>query len=159
MTEKIKKNAYAEKVAPFLADIKRYVAHGVTEKQLCEYYGVGRTAWAEYKKRYPELTETLLRAREELHTELVNRAYQVAIGYEYKETTQVEYTDENGDVKSGKTTTVTRYAKADPGMLQFLLINRFPSEYSRDPQVLKVREETLELKKRLAENTDEEGEI
>lgn len=157
MAEKQKKDAYAEKVAPFLADIRRYVAHGVTEKQLCAYYGVGRTAWADYKKRYPELTETLLRAREILHTELVNRAYMVAMGYEYTETTEVKYTDEKGTVKSSKTTTVTRYAKADPGMLQFLLINRFPSEYYRDPQVYELRRENLELKKRLAESGDDEG--
>ncbi|MDR1093461.1 MAG: hypothetical protein LBL66_04860 [Clostridiales bacterium] len=159
MSEKAKKDAYAEKVAPYLADIQRYASHGVTERQLCEYYGVGRTAWAAYKKRYPELNGALLRAREKLHAELVNRAYETAMGYEYTETKEDVYTDKNGDVTSKKTTTVTRYAKADPGMIQFLLINRFPSDYSRDPQVLKVREETLDLKKRLAENADGEGEI
>ena len=50
---------YANKVKPYLADIARYARCGVTEGQLCEYYGVGKTSWAKYKKENPELAETL----------------------------------------------------------------------------------------------------
>lgn len=145
-----KKDCYAEKVAPHLDDIRRYVSHGVTEKQLCEFYGVGRTVWADYKKKYPELTETLSRARVICKTELVNRAYMVAIGYEYEETTTVTYTDEKGKVTGGKTTTVTKYSKADANMLQFLLINRYHDEFARDPQILEIRRELLKLKEQVA---------
>lgn len=144
-----KPDNYATKVAPYLDDIRRYVAHGVTEGQLCKFYRVGKTAWAEYKKKYPELTETILHAREVCKTELVNRSYQIAMGYEYEETTTVEYYDvdkETGEKKvtGGKTTTVKRYAKPNAGMAIFLLINRYPEEYYRDPQTWALRVKALE---------------
>ena len=66
--EKKKRGApsqYANKVKPYLADIERYVRCGVTEGDICEYYGVGKTQWAQYKRDNPELTETLLRAKEQ----------------------------------------------------------------------------------------------
>lgn len=147
-----KKDMYDIKVKPYLDEIKRYMCHGVTEGQICDFYGIGRTAWAEYKKKHSELTETLYHARETCKTELINRAYEVAVGYNYDEVTTVEYVDKNGCYDGGKTTTVKRYAKADGGMLQFLLINRFSDEFARDPQVLEIRKELLEIKKKLADN-------
>lgn len=136
---------YDKKVKPFLADIARYARCGVTEGQLCEYYGVGKTVWAEYKKNNPELSEMLCNAKRELKTDLINQSYKVAMGYEYIETTTVEYKDVNGNVTGSKTTTHKKYAKADGGMLQFLLINRYPAEYARDPQVIELRKKALEL--------------
>lgn len=39
-----------------------------------------------------------------------------------------------------------RYARADAGMIQFLLINRYPEDFARDPQVLSLRKEALKSK-------------
>ena len=118
---------------------------GVTEGQICEFYGVGKTQWAQYKKDNPELNETLCNAKEDLKTDLVNQAYKVAVGYEYEETTTVEYKDKDGNITGTKTTTHKKYAKADAGMLEFLLINRFSDEFARDPQMLELRKEALKL--------------
>ncbi len=139
---------YANKVLPYLTDIERYTRCGVTEGQLCEFYGVGKTVWAEYKKKYPELTETLYKAKCALRTELVNKAYEVAVGYDYEETTIVTYYDKNGAIKSSKKTVARRHARADGGMIQFLLINRFADEFARDPQAIALRQKALELAER-----------
>ena len=136
---------YASKVKPYLEDIARYTRCGVTEGQLCEFYNVGKTQWAQYKKDNAELNETLLKAKQELKTDLINKSYEVAVGYTYEETTTVEYKDKEGNVKNIKTTTYKRHAKADAGMLQFLLINRFPEEFARDPQMLELRKKALKL--------------
>lgn len=136
---------YANKVKPYLTDIARYVRCGVTEGQICEYYGVGKTQWAQYKKKYPELTETLSNAKKALKTDLINKSYEVAMGYDYTETTTVEYKDKQGNITGTKTTTYKRHAKADGNMIQFLLINRFPDEYARDPQAIELRKKALEL--------------
>ena len=87
---------------------------------------------------------------------LVNRAHEIALGYAYEEITTVEYKDKEGNITGSKVTTVEKYAKADAGIMQFLLINRFPRSYdkdndgfARDPQVLEIRRELLELKKQL----------
>ncbi len=139
---------YANKVKPYLADIERYVRCGVTEGQICEFYKVGKTQWAEYKKKYPELTETLYKAKRALQTDLVNKSFEVAMGYDYTETTTVEFKDKEGNVTGSKTTTYTRHAKADGNMIQFLLINRFSDEYARDPQAIELRKKSLELAER-----------
>lgn len=136
---------YSNKVKPYLDDIAKYVRCGVTEGQICEYYGVGKTQWAQYKKDNPELTAILCKAKTELKTDLINKAYQVAVGYAYKETTTVVFKDKEGNITGSKTTTHDRYAKADAGMLEFLLINRFSDEFARDPQMLELRKEALRL--------------
>ena len=136
---------YKEKILPYLKDIERYIRCGVTEGQLASYYNVGKTSWAKYKKDYPEMDETVNKAKTEFKTEIICRAYEVAMGYEYTETTTVEEKDNEGKVIGEKTTTYKKYAKADAGMLQFLLINRISDEFARDPQVLKLRQKALEL--------------
>lgn len=140
-----KPSQYANKVKPYLTDIERYVKCGVTEGQICEFYGVGKTQWAQYKKDNSELNEILCKAKDVLKTNLVNKAYEVAIGYEYEETTTVEYKDPDGTVTGVKTTTYKRFAKADAGMLEFLLINRFSDEFARDPQMVELRKQALKL--------------
>lgn len=134
---------YANKVKPYLAQIETYVRCGVTEGDICEYYGVGKTQWAQYKKDYPELTETLLRARETQKENLLDNAYRVAMGYFYEETETSTVMIEGKP--HTKTKTVRKYAKPDTGMIQFLLINRFSSEFARDPQMVALRKKALEL--------------
>lgn len=134
---------YANKVLPYLADIERYIHYGVTEGDICKYYGVGKTQWAQYKKDYPELTETLCRAREAQKGDLIDNAYRVAMGYYYEE---VETSTVMIDGKPcTKTKTVRKYSKPDAGMIQFLLINRFTAEFARDPQAVELRKKALEL--------------
>ncbi len=140
-------SAYADKVKPFLQDIERYARCGVTEGELCAFYGVGKTQWAKYKKDNPELSETLYKAKAELKTDLINKSYNVAMGYDYEEETTVTLKDKQGNVTGSKTTKFRRHAKADAGMIQFLLINRYPSEYARDPQAIELRKKALELAK------------
>ncbi len=146
--EKKKRGApsqYANRVLPYLADIERYVRYGVTEGDICAYYGVGKTQWAQYKKDNPELTETLLRARESQKGDLLNNAYRVAMGYHYEEThTTTVIIDGKPHTK---TYTDRKYAKPDAGMIQFLLINRFNGEFARDPQAVELRKKALELAK------------
>lgn len=153
------KSQYANKVKPYLADIARYIRCGLTEGQLCEYYNVGKTQWAQYKKKYPELNETLFKARQQFKTDLVSRAYEVAMGYEYEETSTVTYRDANGNVTSTKTTVNKRTARADGNMIQFLLINRFCGEFARDPQAIELRKKALELAERGVIPPDSEGSI
>ena len=148
---------YIEKIYPYLSDIGRYIRCGVTEGQLASYYNVGKTSWAKYKKDYPEMNETVNKAKTEFKTEIICRAYEVAMGYEYTETTTVEEKDNEGKVIGEKTTTYKKYAKADPGMLQFLLINRISDEFARDPQILELRKKALELAEQGKTAPDMEG--
>lgn len=137
---------YDEFIKPNLEEIKRFVSHGVTEKEVRDFYGVGKTMWCEYKKKYSELNELLCNAKKICRFNLENRAYEVAYGYEYIETTTEEFKDKEGNITGTKTKVVKKYAKADAGMLQFLLINRYPEDFARDPQVLNLRKKALKNK-------------
>lgn len=148
---------YPTKILPYLSDIKKYARCGVTEGQLAEYYGVGKTSWAKYKKENPEFAETLSEAKREFKTDLCNKSYEVAMGYEYEETTTVTLKDTKGNVTGTKTTVHKRFAKADAGMLQFLLINRFSDEFARDPQMVALRKKALELAEEGKLSTNMEG--
>lgn len=136
---------YSNKVKPYLAEIERYIRCGVTEGQICQLYDVGKTQWSQYKKDNPELTETLCKAKNALKVDLIDKSYKVAMGYTYEETTTHTYKDKDGNVTETKITTYTRHAKADAGMLQFLLINRFSDEFARDPQMIELRKQALKL--------------
>lgn len=136
---------YPIKIQPYLSDIAKYHRCGVTEGQLAEYYGVGKTSWAKYKKENPEFKETLYKANQDFKTDLCNKSYELAMGYEYTEETTVTLKDTKGNVTGTKTTVHKRHAKADAGMLQFLLINRFSDEFARDPQMVALRKKALEL--------------
>ena len=46
-TKRGAKSQYANKVLPYLAEIERYIHYGVTEGDICDFYGVGKTQWAE----------------------------------------------------------------------------------------------------------------
>ncbi len=140
-----KPSQYANKVKPYLADIERYMRCGVTEGQLCLYYGVGKTQWVQYKKDNPELTEILCKGKNASRVDLSNKAFTVAMGYDYEETTTVTFKDKQGNVTGSKTTTYKRHAKADGNMIQFLLINRFTDDFARDPQAIELRKKALEL--------------
>ena len=144
-TKRGAKSQYANKVKPYLAEIERYIHYGVTEGDICDFYGVGKTQWADYKKKYPELTETLSRARASQKKDLLDNAFRIAIGYEYEEEYTEEIKDKNGAVIGSKTRKQKKYAKPDAGMLQFLLINRFTAEYARDPHMVELRKKALEL--------------
>ncbi len=136
---------YPIKIQPYLSDIAKYHRCGVTEGQLAEYYGVGKTSWAKYKKENPEFKETLYKANQEFKTALCNKSYELAMGYDYTEETTVTLKDKQGKITGTKTTVHKRHAKADAGMLQFLLINRFSEEFARDPQTIALRKKALEL--------------
>ncbi len=136
---------YGKKVEPFLAEIKKYIRCGVTEEQLCEFYQVGKTSWAKYKKDNPEFAETVCNARAELKTDLINQAYKVAMGFEYTETKTTTEKDKEGNILKTTEMVHERYARPDAGMIEFLLINRFPSEFARDPQAIALRKKALEL--------------
>lgn len=141
-----KPTKYDELIKPHLDDIKRYVSHGVTEEEVRNFYGIGKTMWYEYKKRYSELNELLCNAKQICRVNLLNRAFEVANGYEYTETTTEEVKDKDGNITGTKTKVVKRYARADAGMIQFLLINRYPEDFARDPQILSIRKESLKNK-------------
>ena len=81
------KGKYAEWITEYgLSKIKHWAQEGLTEKQICKNMGVGVTAFNEWKKRFPELKETLKQGKEVVDNQVVDSLLKAALGYEYEET-------------------------------------------------------------------------
>lgn len=152
-----KKSQYETKIKPFLSEIERFISCGISELEVAKYYGIGRTSWYKYKRENSELNELLFRSKKKLKVDLVNQAYEVAMGYEYEEVKMEKVFDGDNQLVSQKVTRYKHRAKADGAMIQFLLINRFHDEFARDPQAIALREKSLELEQQnnLTDNTEE----
>ncbi|KGT40028.1 hypothetical protein P421_00095 [Heyndrickxia coagulans P38] len=86
-----RKNKYYTHVQPRLEEIAYWCRDGLTEEEICKRLGVSLTSFAEYKKQFPELTDTLKTNREIADYRVENSLYLRALGYEYEEETWEEY--------------------------------------------------------------------
>ena len=80
-----RKSKYETHVKPYLPEIEKW-CNTMTEAQICKRLGVGKSAWNEYKKKFPELMESIKRGRTDLVSDLKSALIRKAKGYEYTET-------------------------------------------------------------------------
>ena len=131
-------------IKPHLDEIKEWTIT-MTERQIAERLGVGKTAFEKYKKDYPELADALMQGRENLKKELKLTLKKKALGFYYEEekTTQ---RNENGK----KVVTVEKYkkyAQPDTGALHLLLKNLDEDWRNDDKATLDLKKEQLKLQR------------
>lgn len=147
-----KDNKYEVQIKPHLEDIKRYISCGVSEQQIYNFYEISKTQWWRYKQTHPELENTIAAAKEKLKADLVCKAYQVACGYTITDEKTLYAYDDNGKEVKVSRSVQKREIRPDANMIMWLLINRFPKEFARDPQV-------LELKKNAQKQSESNGKV
>ena len=104
--------------------VQGWARDGLTDEQIAEKMGIHPSTLYDYKKKYPELSESLKKGKEVIDREVENALLKRALGYEYTEVTK-----EGGIV----TKEVTKEVKADTTAQIFWLKNRKPKEW-RDKQ-------------------------
>lgn len=97
---------------------------GLTDEQLAHNMGIATSTLYEWKKRYPEISESLKSNKEIADIAVENALYKRAIGYQYTETTK-----EAGKVVK----TVVKEVVPDTTAQIFWLKNRQPERW-RDKQ-------------------------
>ena len=105
--------------------IQGWARDGLTDKQIADKMGIHPSTLYEYKKKYPELSESLKKGKNVIDRQVENALLKRALGYEY-----TEVTEENG-VETKK---VTKEVKPDTTAQIFWLKNRKPKEWRNDPQ-------------------------
>ena len=141
---------YDTHVKPFLNQIKEWKRQGATDAQVCEQLGVTRSRFAEYKKIYAELADVLKTSREQFVADLRGELARLAFKHTLKTTKQ--YITENADgSKRTHTEIVTKEIDGDVAALHLLLKNLDRDNWADNPQLYKLREQELELKKKAAE--------
>lgn len=140
-----RKSKYETHVQPFLAEITEW-SKTATEKDICERLGIGTSAWSEYKKKYTELSDAIKKGQRSLIADLKSALIKKAIGYEYEE--KEYYTDDSGNKRMKKT---VKYSHPDVAAINLALKNYDRENWSNDPQMLEIRKQEVELRKKQIE--------
>lgn len=142
-----RKVRYESYVAPHLQDIPNWM-QTMTEEQIARRLGIAVSTWHDYKNKHPELAEAVKRGRQDLIADVKSALIMRAKGFEYTEKKQYLQESERGTTSYTEIT--TKRALPDVAACNSILQNLDKNWY-RDRAAAKLREQELELKKRLAE--------
>lgn len=115
-----------------LIKIGGWAKDGLTDEQIAQNIGISRSTLNEWKKRFPDIKDTIKRGKEVVDRQVENALFKSAVGYEYTEITK-ELTDSGMKV----TKRVTKQMAPNPTSAIFWLKNRKPDEW-RDKKETQV---------------------
>lgn len=107
-----------------LVRIEGWARDGLTDEQIAKNIGISRSTLAEWKKKYPDISDTLKRGKEIVDCEVENALLKRALGYTYTETRVKR--------ECGKITeeiTVEKVVVPDVAAIIFWLKNRRPDKW------------------------------
>ena len=105
-----------------LIKIGGWAKDGLTDEQIAQNIGISRSTLNEWKKRFPDIKDTIKRGKEVVDRQVENALFKSAVGYEYTEITK-ELTDSGMKV----TKRVTKQVAPNPTSAIFWLKNRKPN--------------------------------
>lgn len=125
-----RKSKYGTYVQPYLEDITKWISEGEYERGICKRLGVSEAQWYDYKKKYPELPETIKKGHQNLLLDLEKTLYHRAKGFYVTETKREV---KKGDQPYKKVIMSKRYIASDT-LLIFALCNLNPDKWKRQDQ-------------------------
>lgn len=164
-----RKGKYETYVKPNLALISE-MCRTMTEAQIAEALGIGKSTFAYYKTEFPELEEALKKGKQNLVAELKSSLIKKANGYEYTErkitTEKVSWPDELYTMllEAGftpdqieraeliKTEIAHKQMSPDVAAINLALKNYDKENWANDPQMLDIRKQELKLREKQIEN-------
>lgn len=164
MAKRGRKGKYETDVKPHFAQIKEWLENGATERQIAENLGIGYSTFNRYKGENEELRELIKKGRQSVVLKLRGALIKRALGFNYQESKivkeQVDLPDEmknflieNGfeefdQAKLIKTEIANKFALPDVAALNLALKNYDKENWANDPQILDLRKQELELRKK-----------
>lgn len=109
--------------------IEAWARDGLTDEQISANMGISTSTFYEWKKNYPEFSESLKKGKEVVDIQVENALLKRALGYKYTETTSE--VGEDGEMRVTKQ--VTKEVVPDTTAQIFWLKNRKPT-FWRDKQ-------------------------
>ena len=162
-----RKSKYETHVKPYFAQIQEW-CRTMTEAQIAQGLGVGKSAFQEYKTKFPELAECLKNGRKNLVADLRGALIRKAVGYEYTEKKIVmerfKWPEElykilldagltPEQIEQVKTEVSHKKMAPDVAAINLALKNYDPENWANDPQVLALKKRELELRERQIEES------
>ncbi|WP_028255229.1 transposase [Veillonella magna] len=107
--------------------LQAWARNGLTDEQIASNIGISRDTLYTWKKKYPDISDTLKRGKEIVDIEVENALLKRALGYEYEEvTTGLVWDKKANDYKERVTKTVKKQVAPDVTAAIFWLKNRKP---------------------------------
>jgi len=114
--------------------LEAWARDGLTDEQIATKLGVSRSTLNEWKKKFPDISDTLKRGKEVVDVEVENALLKRALGYSTTEVTRERALNpETGKVELVVTKAVTKEVPPDTTAQIFWLKNRRPDLW-RDKQ-------------------------
>lgn len=135
---------YKTHIEPAFQQILGYLHSGCTEKSIAAKIGVSHTVWAECKKKYPAFLELIKKGQTEACSVVVNKLYQLAIGYDYEETVKEARKEGSKTVEHVRKT--TKHIPANLGAIAIILFNRMKDQW-KDKQQIEIQSKSEILSK------------
>ena len=131
------KGKYQEWIEPEgLLKIEGWARDGLTEEQIAHNMGIRRETLIEWKRKYPNISNTLKRGKEIIDRQVENALLKRALGYSYKETTrELIFDKETGKTELKITKEVEKEVVPDTTAQIFWLKNRKPEEWREKQEV------------------------
>ena len=129
--------------------IEGWARDGLTDVQIAKKIGISKQTFYDWQKRYPDFSDSLKKGKEIVDRQVENALLKKALGYSYKECTEI--TDAEGNVS---TKIITKYVIPDTTAQIFWLKNRKPNEWREKREVKQINIEPKQ--DNLSQLTDEE---
>lgn len=142
-----RKSNYEYLVAPRLKEVEEWAKIGLTEAVIARKLGISVRSVNTYKKQYKQFLQAIKHGREDLLIDVKKSMAQLAVGFEYQETTETIVEDEKG-VKITKVIS-TKRCLPNP-IAQSRILSNLDPDYSDDPKSHKLKERKQEFNEKFA---------
>lgn len=116
--------------------IEGWARDGLTDKQISKNIGISESTLNDWKKKFPEFSESLKQSKEIADRQVENALHKTALGFYYEE----DMVTNQGDVVR-----VKKYSKPNTTAQIFWLKNRKPADW-RDKQEIEQTNTNIEVR-------------
>lgn len=129
--ETLAKGKYRQWLMPDgLTLLAGWARDGLTDVQIAKNMGISRDTLYEWKKKYPDISDTLKKGKEIADYEVENALYKRATGYEYKERVQdIIKNNATGEIEKSRIRIIERHVPPDTTAQIYWLKNRQPAKW------------------------------
>ena len=120
-----------------------WAREGLTDEQIAKNINISRSTLSEWKKSYPDISDTLKKGKEIIDYEVENALYQKCLGYSIKVLKNIKIKKVDYDIETGRRIRETEEIKevydeihipADTTAQIIWLKNRKPDKWREKPQ-------------------------
>ena len=111
-----------------LIKIEGMARDGLTDEQISHNMGIHPSTLYEWRKKYPDISESLKRGKEVIDRQVENALLKKALGFEYEENKVIIEKDDQGKDRK-RQEKIIKYALPDTTAQIFWLKNRKPYEW------------------------------